>query len=121
MKWVVRYLTYFSSYLVCNVLLLGLYANHVFTEHNHCMTKNGIDVTKSFEFSFNLGFTLLAIDGFNTNILNIFLQFKVITQRDNPTLKETCLYKMLVASSVLEWLLRFSILAVSLIQFLTNH
>ena len=95
LRWVVQYLAYFSCYLVCNVLLLGLYANQVFSEHNTCMTKSGIDVTKSFEFAFSLGFTVLAIDGFNTNVLNIFLQFKVITQRDNPTLKETFLYRML--------------------------
>ena len=79
LNWVLQYLTYFSCYLTCNVLLLALYAIQVFSEHSQCKTQSGADVTKSFEFAFNLGFTILAIDGFNTNVLNIFFQFKAIT------------------------------------------
>ena len=79
LNWVLQYLTYFSCYLTCNVLLLALYAIQVFSEHSQCKTQSGADVTKSFEFAFNLGFTILAIDGLNTNVLNIFLQFKAIT------------------------------------------
>ena len=73
LNWVLQYLTYFSCYLTCNVLLLALYAIQVFSEHSQCKTQSGADVTKSFEFAFNLGFTILAFDGFNTNVLNIFL------------------------------------------------
>ena len=78
------------------------------------MTKSGIDVTKSFEFAFNLGFTVLAIDALNSNVFNIFLQFKTITQKDQLNLKNSWAYKLLSVSGGLEWLLRFGILAVSL-------
>ena len=85
------------------------------------MTKSGIDVTKSFEFAFNLGFTVLAIDGLNSNVLNIFLQFKAISLRERENLNNTWTCKLLTFSGGLEWFLRFGILAVSLTQFLTNH
>ena len=121
LNWVLQYLTYFSCYLTCNVLLLALYAIQVFSEHSPCKTQSGADVTKSFEFAFNLGFTILAIDGLNTNVLNIFLQFKAITQRESADFKNCWAYKILTVSNCAEWILRFSILAVSLTQFLTNH
>ena len=42
-----------------------------------------MEVTKSFEYAFFLGFGVLAVDGLNTNVINIFLRFKVIRgQRD---------------------------------------
>ena len=63
--------------------MLALYAVQVFSDHSHCTTRSGLEVTKSFEYAFFLGFGVLAVDGLNTNVINIFLRFKVISgQRD---------------------------------------
>ena len=85
------------------------------------MTQSGVDVTKSFEFAFNLGFTVLLIDGLNANVLSIVLHFKVIALRESADLRTSWAYKLLATSEGLDWLLRLIILAVSLAQFLTNH
>ena len=103
------------------MILLALYAVQVFSDHKSCTTRSGFEVTKSFEFAFQIGLIVLAVDGLNTNVVNIFLRFKVISQRDKIEPKETWTYTFLAFSNGFEWFLRFGILVVSLVQFLTNH
>ena len=57
--------------LVCNVMLIALYAVQVYSPHQTCIV-NGKNITQHFDLAFRLGFGIAIADFFNLNIFSLF-------------------------------------------------
>ena len=116
------YLIYFTATLLFNMAILSIYVMQVFTEHHHCATRSGRNITEKFEFAFQIGFSILVIDVINTNLINIYLRFMTHTNQSKTVdTNEVCALSLFVVSNTFEWILRFFTITVSLLQFLLNQ
>ena len=65
---------------------------------------------------------MIVADTVNSNLINICLRFKAtVHEQPKPDRKRTWAQRLYSASNAIEWILRISILAISLMQLLINH
>ena len=102
--------------LVCNVMLIALYAVQVYSPHQTCIV-NGKNITQHFDLAFRLGFGIVIADFFNLNIFSLF------TSNQNEESHESYGFKKKRNSTIginvsLDWLIKGLTLAISCLQYL---
>jgi len=74
---------YYFCKLIFNIVLLSLYIMEVFTEHDACMSKGGINLTKKYTRAFLAGFIILIVDSINSTFFTIYFHFKAIKEEQD--------------------------------------
>ena len=109
-------ISFYVTCLVCNVMLIALYAVQVYSPHQTCIV-NGKNITHHFDLAFRLGFAILIADFFNLNVVSL------LTPSADQDLGHSSSFNerqtvAITRSVVLDWLIKGLTLVVSGLQYL---
>ena len=104
--------------LLFNALLLSLYTVMAFTEHVPCLTEQGQNVTKGFEFAFKLGFFATLADFINSAFFEFYIRQRHHLETDGQGFISSTTHTMETIYAVMEWAFRGFFVLVSLLQLM---
>jgi len=112
---------YYFCKLCFNIVLLSLYIMEVFTEHDACVSKSGIDLTKKYTRAFLAGFIILIVDTINSTFITIYFHFKAIQEEQQYGVTTYLTRKLDEYSLISEKCLRLIMSVNSFWQYLVAH
>ena len=115
------YACYYMFSLIYNAAMLAFYVVQTFASHHPCLTKLGHNITDYFDNVFLIGFIVLSADAFNSNFLHVYFRFQVQIEERKFGIVTTSTRRLALTCTYVEWALRSSLLAVSLLQSMVIH
>ena len=106
---------YYITGLFTNALLLSFYTVMAFVPHIPCLTPNGANVTKGFEFAFKLGFFALAADFTNSAFFEFYIRSRNYIEIEKNGFVSAATLTLETVYAVMEWVFRGLICLVSLL------
>ena len=101
--------------LLTNAMLIALYVVQFFASHQPCLTRSGHNITNNFVNAYGVGLILVSIDALISNVVGVYLRFKVQYEERTFGLVTTSTRRLTLSCTYMEWVLRASILSVSMI------
>ena len=101
--------------LIGNISLIALYAVQVFNSHKTCLVDD-VNITRSLNFAFAMGFTIVISDFINSSILVLLRRSPQNTSKQSftPGVQQMIHTKKIV---MIDWVIIILTLFVSVVQF----